>query len=143
MKYIFEVRKNEFWQDFSTTVYIAGMNMQILNSIIDSMSNNRYDSLSEATKELAKKGYTANFKVNNEGKLENSKDSSFSPKDVKLEEFHRFEGMTNPADSTILYVVETSTGLKGLVVDSYGANGSEVTSAFMNKVEQNQFKQNK
>lgn len=47
--------------------------------------------------------------------------------------------MTNPADDSILYAVETSSGLKGTVVDSYGHDGSEVTSKFMNKVVQKQF----
>ena len=41
-----------------------------------------------------------------------------------------------PADSSILYAVQTRSVEKGIVTDSYGADGSEVTSEFINKVEQ-------
>lgn len=103
------------------------------------MGNNRYESLAEATENLIKDGYTINFRVNDEGKLIDNKQVEFNPAQVKLNEFHRFEGVSNPADSSILYAVETDSGLKGLVVDSFGADGSEITSDFMNKVKQNQF----
>ena len=103
------------------------------------MGNNRFDSLAQATANLIKEGYTINFRVNDEGKLVDNKRVEFNPKQVKLNEFHRFEGASNPADSSILYAVETDSGLKGLVVDSFGADGSVITSDFMNKVRQNQF----
>ena len=103
-------------------------------------SNNKYDTLADATAQLLKKGYNINFKVDKAGKLSDSEDLEFEPSEVILEEVHRFEGMTNPADSSILYAVKTRSGEKGIVIDSYGADGSEVTSDFMNKVEQQQLK---
>jgi len=103
------------------------------------MSVNQYGNLSEASESLRKQGYTVNFRVNENEKLVDDKGHEFEASQVKLEAFHRFEGMTNPADSSILYAVKTKTGLKGTVVDSYGADGSEVTSNFMNKVDQEQF----
>lgn len=103
------------------------------------MGNNRYESLSQATQNLIKKGYTNNFRVNEKGKLVGNNQVELTASQVKLNEFHRFEGVSNPADSSILYALETDTGIKGLVVDSYGADGSEVTSDFMNKVKQNQY----
>ncbi len=102
------------------------------------MSNNQYGSLSEATEDLRKRGYTVNFWVTDNGKLTDSK-TEFEPSQVRLEEFHRFEGVSNPADSSILYVVKTKSGLKGVVVDSYGADGSETTSTFMNNTNQKEY----
>ncbi len=98
--------------------------------------SNKYDTLADATSQLLGKGYNINFHVNSAGKLSDNKDLEFEPTDVILKEVHRFEGMTNPADSSILYAVQTRSGEKGIVIDSYGADGSEVTSDFMNKVEQ-------
>jgi hypothetical protein len=43
--------------------------------------------------------------------------------------------MTDPGDSAILYALETSSGLKGTLADSYGADASELTSKFMKNVE--------
>lgn len=96
----------------------------------------KYDTLAYATESLMNRGYNINFNVNNKGKLSNSKDLEFEPSEVILMEIHRFEGMSNPADNSILYAVETRTGEKGIVIDSYGADGSKITSDFMNKVEQ-------
>ena len=43
------------------------------------------------------------------------------PPDFHVDEVHRFEGMNNPDDSAILFAVKTHTGVKGLLVDAYGA----------------------
>lgn len=96
--------------------------------------NNQYSTLAEAIEELKKRGYNANFSVNKNGMLEAAKGQTFHAAEVKLAEFHRFEGMTDPGDSTILYALETQSGLKGTLADSYGADASEITSAFMKKV---------
>jgi hypothetical protein len=96
--------------------------------------NNQYSTLTEAIEELKKRGYSANFRVNENGLLEAAKGQTFGASDVKLTEFHRFEGMTDPADSTILYALETGSGLKGTLADSYGAEASELISGFMKNV---------
>jgi hypothetical protein len=96
--------------------------------------NNQYSTLSEAIEDLKKKGYTTNFRVNDNGLLEANRGKTFDASEVKLAEFHRFEGMTDPGDSTILYALETSSGFKGTLVDSYGADASELTTEFMKKI---------
>ncbi len=105
------------------------------------MYNNRYDTLSEASTELKKRGFKANFKVNENKKLVDGEGNQFEPSDVTLVEFHRFEGISDPADSSIIYAVETENGEKGTVIDSFGADASEITSDFMNDVKQDQTKE--
>jgi hypothetical protein len=34
--------------------------------------------------------------------------------------YYRFEGASNPDDNVVLYVIETSRGEKGLLLDAYG-----------------------
>lgn len=101
--------------------------------------NNQYNTLSEAVELLKKRGYSHNFRVNQEGELIETGEESFEPSQVKLIEFHRFEGTSDPGDMSIVYVLETHSGVKGTVVDSFGVDGSESTSDFMNKVEQRQY----
>ncbi len=101
--------------------------------------NNQYNTLSEAVEHLKKRGFTHNFRVNNEGELIETGEAHFEPANVKLVEFHRFEGTSDPGDMSILYALETTTGEKGTVVDSFGMDGSETISEFMNKVEQGQY----
>jgi hypothetical protein len=98
------------------------------------MNNNRYSTLSEASTELKIRGFNANLKVNENEKLIDSEGNQFNPSQVTLIEFHRFEGMSNSADSAIIYAVETKSGEKGTVIDSFGADASEVTANFMKQV---------
>ena len=61
----------------------------------------------------------------------------FSPEEVKINEFHRFEGESNPADTSIVYAIEAKDGTKGLLIDSYGADSSIAIDQFIKKVEIN------
>jgi hypothetical protein len=103
--------------------------------------NNQYNTLYEAVEQLKKRGFSHNLNISEEGKLVESGEESFDPSQVKLVEFHRFEGTSDPADMSILYVLETDTGVKGTVVDYFGADGTELVSQFMNKVEQGQYEE--
>jgi hypothetical protein len=106
---------------------------------MENMKNNRYETLVEATEDLAKRGFTVNFSVNKRGELQQGGGKTYAEHEVKLVEFHRFDGMTNPSDDSIIYAVETNTGEKGTVVDAYGADGSEWTSKFMNEIAQEHY----
>jgi len=39
---------------------------------------------------------------------------------VRVTNFYRFEGITDPADMAVLYLIETADGAKGTLVDAYG-----------------------
>lgn len=103
------------------------------------MTNNSYNTLAEATQQLQKRGYTENFTIGRPGELRSQDGKAFKESDVTLDEFHRFEGMTNPSDSSIIYALSTKSGVKGTVIDAYGADGSEDLSEFLNAVKQNQY----
>jgi len=103
-------------------------------------NNNNYDTMVEAINDLIAKGYTHNFRIDENGLLrEGTKKETYWPEKIELHEFHRFEGNTNPSDMSIVYAVATVSGKKGTVVDSFGVNGNEEVSRFMNKVAQKQF----
>ena len=99
--------------------------------------NNQENTLYESINRLRKQGYTHDFEIDKEGKMYQINGKTFSAEEVILDETHRFEGMTNPSDSSILYAIHTITGLKGTIVDAYGADGSKAISDFMNQLEQN------
>lgn len=54
---------------------------------------------------------------------------------VQVVNFYRFEGDSDPADNTILYIIETSSNVKGTLVDAYGAYADEAVNKFMKAVE--------
>ncbi len=79
---------------------------------------NSYITLSEAIKALQKEGYTEDFNLCDAGVENKSKKSIHGTTELHVLKYYRFEGMSNPDDNTILYVIETTTGEKGLLVDA-------------------------
>jgi len=102
--------------------------------------NNQYDTLVEALNSLYQRGYIHNFRIDENGDMIEHSNIHYASSEVQLNEYHRFEGMTNPSDMSIVYAVETINGEKGTVVDSYGVSGTDYVSNFMNKVQQSQFR---
>jgi len=66
-------------------------------------------------------GYKENLKATSTGIESVETGRSYQPEDLHVVDFYRFEGASDPADSSILYVVEAPDGAKGTLVDSYGA----------------------
>lgn len=89
--------------------------------------------LVQALNEMKKNGYTANFRIEND-KLIDEHGQTFSAHQVNINSFERFEGATNPSDSSILYAIETNDGIKGAVVTSYGVYSEADEASFIRKV---------
>ncbi len=100
------------------------------------MSTHNLKTLVETLNDLRKQGYKSDFFV--EGtKLRSSVSGNFyKAEDVNISASYRFEGESNPADSSILYVMETNTGEKGTLVNTYGAKFDEQIDAFVKQIEE-------
>ena len=86
--------------------------------------DNQYQTLSEATNDLQKKGYTSDFDLKPEAIVCKKANKIYEPEDFHIDEFHRFEGMSNPDDMSVVYAVTTIDGKKGMLIDAYGAYSS-------------------
>ncbi|MAY22752.1 MAG: phosphoribosylpyrophosphate synthetase [Flavobacteriaceae bacterium] len=93
-----------------------------------------YDTLSKAIYDLQKQGYTEDFNLHAEGIESKSAQATWKAEQLEVVKYFRFEGMTNPSDSSILYVIETNDGKKGLLVDSYSAETSSVPEEMIEKL---------
>lgn len=91
--------------------------------------------LLEVTNKGIKDGYTENFKVLSEGLTNDKAEKFYAPQDVSIVNFHRFEGYSNPEDNAVVYFIETHDGLKGLLIDAYGAYADAKQSNFIREVE--------
>lgn len=83
-----------------------------------------YDTLSEAVNDLVKRGYTTDFLLQDDKECLICKSESLelSPDDFVIDEVYRFEGMTDPADESIVFAISSPKfGIKGLVINSFGA----------------------
>ena len=93
-----------------------------------------YTSLSEAISALQQEGYTEDFNLCNAG-IENKNKKKIHPaSDLNVVKYYRFEGESNPDDNMILYVIETSHGEKGLLLDAYGAYSGNISDEMMQKL---------
>lgn len=88
---------------------------------------------------LRKEGFKADFKVA-DGRLstiekEQGRPHAWAPEDVRIVDFYRFEGESNPDDMSILYAIETVDGTKGTISNSYGTYADPETDSFILEVE--------
>ena len=91
--------------------------------------------LSEATNKAVAKGFTENFKVVGKGMTTETEEKFYAPEDVKIENFFRFEGYSDPMDNAILYLIQTNDNVKGMLIDAYGAYADAKLSKFVRDVE--------
>jgi len=92
--------------------------------------------LASCLNKMNEEGYTDEFKAMGvEGLLSLQTGKLYRPEDVKIVNFYRFEGVSDPEDMSILYVIETTDGLKGTLVDAYGTYASPEVGRFVLEVE--------
>lgn len=93
-------------------------------------------SLSSCLDKMIGDGYTDDFKATEDGLLQSLRtDKTYKPDEITVVNFYRFEGISDPNDMSILYVIETNDGVKGTLVDAYGTYSSTEVYEFMKTVE--------
>jgi hypothetical protein len=80
-----------------------------------------FETLSEAIQDLKNRGYYNDFNLHPEWIECRPMSLRFKPTEFHVDEIYRFEGATNPDDSSILFAIRSGTGVKGILIDAYGA----------------------
>lgn len=94
-----------------------------------------YDTLSEAITALQKKGYTEDLNLKSDCIECKALDYKLYADQFEIDEMHRFEGDSNPDDSSILFAISAPTfNLKGLLVDAYGAYSDPLNTEMIQKL---------
>jgi len=96
----------------------------------------RYITLTETLNDLRKEGYTEDFNLRSnclecrQGQIKVFVD------DFKVDKFFRFEGESNPSDSSILYAISSDRlGLKGVLVNAYGIYSEPITDEMVERLQ--------
>ena len=97
-------------------------------------------SLSSCINKMKADGFNEDFQVTKKGLTNYSEEKFYNPEQVKIVNFYRFEGVSDPGDNSILYVIETDDGTRGTLVDAYGAYSDSSVSKFIVDVEEIQKK---
>jgi len=87
--------------------------------------------LTQVMEKMRAKGYEEEFKMSDHGRMQ-SPDSKqvYNPEDLKIVKSFRFEGESDPGDSSVLYLLEAKDGRKGYLLDAYGAYSGHEESGF-------------
>jgi hypothetical protein len=94
-------------------------------------------SLTSCSNKMREMGYTEDFQVDKNGiSTFGAGTKVYKPDEVRIVNFYRFEGSSDPGDNIIMYVIETNDGVKGTLVDGYGAYASDDVSKFIVQVEE-------
>ena len=78
----------------------------------------QYDSPVHAIEELKKRGYSEDFNLKDNCIVCNS--GKFGVDEFEIKEVYRFEGDSDPGDESIVLGIESSGGVKGILVNGYG-----------------------
>jgi len=85
-------------------------------------------------KKYQNQGFTCNFRFENEKLVESNTKNGYKPEQIIIKREHRFEGISNPSDMSILYVIETTDGHKGLVTANYSYNSDTGLDEFFKNI---------
>ena len=94
-----------------------------------------YQTAVEALQDLKRRGYTLDFNLAN-GTLHSSSENIYlQPEDFSITEIHRFEGMSDPADNTIVYAIASDKyHVKGVFFNGYGVYSDDVSEELLKKL---------
>ena|ERR1700754_3118816 len=97
-----------------------------------------YESLVDALDDLKERGYEADFETQSVCLYCGDLDLRLNPEEFTVDEVHRFEGDSNPDDSAVVYAISSSTGVKGVLVDGYGAYSGNLSFEMARKLQTHQ-----
>jgi hypothetical protein len=91
-----------------------------------------YSTMAEAVEALRRRGFTADFTLSKESGQVTAGGRSFKRDQLAIVEHHRFEGVSDPDDSSVVYALQ-ALDVKGLLIDAYGAYArSEIDAVLKN-----------
>ncbi|MDX2002137.1 MAG: phosphoribosylpyrophosphate synthetase [Chitinophagales bacterium] len=99
------------------------------------MRSNQYDTLSQAVEDLKARGFTHEFSYSDNCLTCNTLAKTFGAGELKIKEFHRFEGPSSEDDSSVVYAIEASSGEKGMLIDAFGTYADPDKTAFILKLQ--------
>src|SRR5437016_2055917 len=73
-----------------------------------------------ALDDLARRGFSGGFRVVDGNLRVLTTGKLLRPEDLVIREVYRFEGISDPDDMAIVYAIESTTGVRGTLIDAFG-----------------------
>jgi hypothetical protein len=94
-----------------------------------------YESLVDALDDLKKRGYQADFEPQSNCLYCSNLDLRLTEEEFQIDEVYRFEGDSNPDDNAVVYAFTSPEGVKGTIVDGYGAYSENLSFEMAQKLQ--------
>ena len=91
-----------------------------------------YDTVTEAVKGLKERGYTLDFNL--KSNCIECEGQKLSSNDFEIAEVYRFEGNSDPADESVVFAIESSSGVKGILVNAFGVYSESLSDEMIKKL---------
>ena len=97
-----------------------------------------YDTVTDALSDLKQRGFSVDFNIAFDKIICSKKEIQLEPEQFEIVEVYRFEGMTDPDDSSVLFAVAAKDeSMKGVLVSAYGVYSDAVSNEMMQKLKVN------
>jgi hypothetical protein len=93
-------------------------------------------------KRYQEEGYTVNYLFENDHLIDSESKVAYKPEDVFIVAHHRYEGMSDPDDMSILYIIETKDGGKGTHLLGYGPTADLEEAEFFKDIPKANYSKN-
>ncbi|MDO6806999.1 hypothetical protein Q4603_00185 [Zobellia galactanivorans] len=88
----------------------------------------------DAMNAYEKKGYTRRFRYEAGTLVDLETHKGYTPQEITIVKEIRYEGMSDPEDLSILYIIETNDAIKGTFLMAYGPSADTETGAFFTAI---------
>ncbi|HVI48345.1 MAG TPA: hypothetical protein VM802_25980 [Chitinophaga sp.] len=87
--------------------------------------------LTRVLEKLHERDYDHELKMSDHGRMQSpDRQKIYNPEDLTIIKTYRFEGESDPSDSSILYILEDKDGDKSYILDAYGVYSSHEEAGF-------------
>jgi hypothetical protein len=94
-----------------------------------------YDTLLDALNDLKQRGYTIDFNLAFDHVKCNETGVCLLPSQFEITEYYRFEGISDPEDSSVIFAIESKDGtMKGILVSAYGVYSDALSAEMLQKL---------
>lgn len=88
----------------------------------------------QAMTALRRRGFTAEFVVEGDRLRVGGSAVTFAPEDVRIRDYYRFEGTSDPDDMAVIYAIEATDGTRGTLADAFGAYADPGVGALLDRI---------
>jgi hypothetical protein len=89
------------------------------------------NTVSQILEKLRQKGYDNELKMTDHGKMKGPGDNQiYTPEELTIIKTYRFEGITDPGDESVIYILEDKEGKISYISDAYGTYSDQSGSEF-------------